>query len=96
MSLSGHSSSSGELEKRVPEVPHGATHRHELTPPTYHVATQGGVQKVEAVTRVWTPALRVALFVGVAITACKFGNVSGKPCAGLTFIYCTSPRSILT
>ncbi|GAA6052826.1 hypothetical protein JCM3770_006271 [Rhodotorula araucariae] len=40
-----------------------------LSPPTYTVATQAGVLKVESVNRVWGRNSKIALFVGIALAA---------------------------
>lgn len=51
--------------RHVTDIEHG------LNPPAYHVVTQSGVRKVEAATRVWSAPLKIALFIGLAIVACK-------------------------
>ncbi|KAI5477370.1 MFS transporter, drug:H+ antiporter [Pseudohyphozyma bogoriensis] len=51
----------------VPEV---QTKRDEATaPPAYHVATQGGIHKVESVARVWGPKSKWCLWIGVALAS---------------------------
>lgn len=42
---------------------------HDATPPSYAVATQAGVLKVESVNRVWGRNSRIALFVGIALAS---------------------------
>lgn len=42
---------------------------HDASPPSYAVATQAGVLKVESVNRVWRRDSRIALFVGIALAS---------------------------
>ncbi|BGP11691.1 hypothetical protein JCM10049v2_007611 [Rhodotorula toruloides] len=50
------------------EVPPVQT-THDASPPSYAVATQAGVLKVESVNRVWRRDSRIALFVGIALAS---------------------------
>ncbi|BGP27916.1 hypothetical protein JCM10295v2_006903 [Rhodotorula toruloides] len=50
------------------EVPPVQT-THDVSPPSYAVATQAGVLKVESVNRVWGRNSRIALFVGIALAS---------------------------
>ncbi|KAI5476706.1 MFS transporter, drug:H+ antiporter [Pseudohyphozyma bogoriensis] len=61
---------SGTHAANSTEVPAVQTKRDEgAAPPAYHVATQGGIHKVESVARVWGPKSKWCLWIGVALAS---------------------------